>query len=146
MLASLLQEERLRYYLDEGLTSVPRFGSPTTAPAFSVSSRVGPRYPDSGFSYLGLGCPVPEPIVDLESETSICSLCAVRLGTDAAGDEEYEATLEGSCRDTRKFYLRLSITTFLFSVSSRSFFECFSSRGHPRQEEAEEDKSTCAST
>jgi hypothetical protein len=91
MLASSLQEERLRYYLDEGLTSVPRFGSPTTAPAFSVSSPVKPTYPDSASGYLGLGCPVPGQIVDVESATSTCSLCAARLDTDAKDDEEYEA-------------------------------------------------------
>jgi hypothetical protein len=113
MLASSLQEERLRYYLDEGLTSVPRFGSPMTAPAFSVSSRVKPTTSDSGSNYLGLGCPAPGT-TDGESVTSTCSLCAARLDADAEGDEEYEATSEGSGRDTRKFFFRLSSTTFSF--------------------------------
>jgi hypothetical protein len=93
------EEERLRYYLDEGLTSVPRFGSPMTAPAFSVSSRVKPTTSDSGSNYLGLGCPAPGT-TDGESVTSTCSLCAARLDADAEGDEEYEATSEGSGRDT----------------------------------------------
>ncbi|KAN0132447.1 hypothetical protein V8E53_009873 [Lactarius tabidus] len=93
------EEERLRYYLDEGLTSVPRFGSPTTAPAFSVSSPVEPTYPESESSYLGSGCPAPGKTVDVESATSTCSLCAARLGAYSDGDE-YGDTSERSGRDT----------------------------------------------
>jgi hypothetical protein len=146
LLASSLQEERLRYYLDEGLTSVPHFDSPTTAPAFSVSSGVEPTSLDSGPSYLGLGSSSPGKTVDEESATSTCSLCAARLNADAEDDEEYKATSEGLGRDTRNVFLRWSITTPSFCVSSLSDFKYFSSHERPRQEEAEEDKSACTRT
>ncbi|KAI9456860.1 hypothetical protein BJY52DRAFT_1379845 [Lactarius psammicola] len=103
---STTQEVRLRYYLDEGLTSVPQFGPPTPASAFSISSRV--KYSsskavaavsDSGSSYLGLGCPAPRPMVDGESATSICSLCAAGLDGVVQDCEEYEVTSEGLGRD-----------------------------------------------
>ncbi|KAN0132441.1 hypothetical protein V8E53_009867 [Lactarius tabidus] len=89
------EEERLRYYLDEELASVPHFGSPTPAPAFSVSSRVKPTSSGSESSYSGLSCPAPGTTVEEESATGTCSLCAARLDAAAEGDEEYEATPEG---------------------------------------------------
>lgn len=106
----ILQEERLRYYLDEGLTSGPQFGPPMPAPAFSVSSRVKSTSSDSKSSYLGLGCPIPE-----ELATGTCSRCAARLDAGVEGDEEAEATSEESesDRDTCNFFLRLLTTTFL---------------------------------
>ncbi|KAH9016132.1 hypothetical protein EDB85DRAFT_2021856 [Lactarius pseudohatsudake] len=77
------EETRLRYYLDEGRTSVPQFGPPTPAFTFSEPGR-----------------PAPGPIVDGKSATIICSMCAARLDADAQGCEEYEATSEGLGRDT----------------------------------------------
>ncbi|KAF8261961.1 hypothetical protein EI94DRAFT_1744836 [Lactarius quietus] len=94
------EEERLRYYLDEGFISVPRFGPPTPTPAFSVTWGVTPTSSDSGSSYLGLGCPIPGPTVDEESTTGICSLCAARLDADTGDCEESEATSEGLGRET----------------------------------------------
>ena len=112
----------MRYYLDEGLASVPqlRFGPPTTAPAFSVSSGVKPEVSDSRTSYLELGGPVPRTAVDGESATSTCSLCAARLDADVERDEKNEAISEGSDRDTCNFFPSLPITTFLLAISSRS--------------------------
>ncbi|KAH8984000.1 hypothetical protein EDB86DRAFT_169578 [Lactarius hatsudake] len=77
------EEARLRYYLDEGRTSVPQFGPPTPAFTFSESGR-----------------PAPGPMVDGMSATIICSMCAARLHADAQGCEEHEATSEGLGRDT----------------------------------------------
>jgi hypothetical protein len=95
---------------------------------------------------MGLGCPAPVPTVEEEPASGTCSLCATRLDAAAESDGEYEATSEGLGRETRNVILRLSITTFLISVLSRSNFEYFSSQGHSRQDEEEEDKSTCAPT
>ena len=97
----MLQEERLRYYLDDGLTSDPQFGPPMPTPAFSVSSPVKPTSQDSESNYPGLGCLIPPVVVD-ESATSTCSLCAARVDADVKGDEEVETTSEGSDSDTRR--------------------------------------------
>ncbi|KAI9456854.1 hypothetical protein BJY52DRAFT_1275024 [Lactarius psammicola] len=97
------EEARLRYYLDEGLTSVPQFGPSIPASAFSVSSRVksmsSDAVPDSGSSCFGLGCPASGPTVDGESTTSLCSLCAAKLDADVQGCEEYGATSKRLGRD-----------------------------------------------
>ncbi|KAH9173731.1 hypothetical protein EDB89DRAFT_1957396 [Lactarius sanguifluus] len=76
------EEARLRYYLDEGRTSVPQFGPPTPAFTFSEPGR-----------------PAPGPMVDGKSATIICSMCAAWLDADAQGCEDYEATSEGLGRD-----------------------------------------------
>src|SRR6266404_7840577 len=101
-----MQEERWRYYVDEGRASVPQFGPPAPGFAFSVSSRLNS---DSFASvrehiYFGLGCPAPVPTNDEESATSICSLCAAKFGTDATDRAEFEATSEIPGRDTRNFF------------------------------------------
>ncbi|KAN0132431.1 hypothetical protein V8E53_009857 [Lactarius tabidus] len=92
-----MQEARLRYYLDEGLTSVPHFGPPAPAFAFSVSSGAKSTSSEgvaavasSGVIYIGLGCPVPGPTFVEETATATCSLCAAKLDADAQGCEGYE--------------------------------------------------------
>src|SRR6266404_6593388 len=107
-----MQEERWRYYVDEGRASAPQFGPPAPGFAFSVSSRLNYMSSDSfaserESSYFGLGCPAPAPTNDEESATSICSLCAAKFGTDAtdrARGAEFEATSETSGRDTLNFF------------------------------------------
>ena len=129
----MLQEERLRYYLDYGLTSNPQFSPPTPTPAFSVSSRIKSTSSDSESSNLGLGCPIPPTVVE-ESATGTCSSCAAKLDAGVESDEEVEAASEESGsgsesdRDTRNVSLCLLTTAFLFSASSRSYFKHFSSQ------------------
>jgi len=129
------QEVRLRYYIDEGLTSVPQFCPPTTASAFSVSSRVKcsgavAAVPDPGSIYLGSGCPAPVPTVDIETATSICTLCAARFDADTQGCEEYEATSEGLGRDTRNFFPCRTIAAFLF-LGAFSSLTCSDAESFP---------------
>ena len=119
---STTQEARLRYYLDEGRTSVPQFGPPTSAPAFSVSSEVKSTSsevvssaPGSESSHLGLGYPVPMPTFDGESTTPICSLCAARLSADSQAPKEDEE-LGG---DKRKFFPSRPSLLSYFSVPFR---------------------------
>ncbi|KAF8261958.1 hypothetical protein EI94DRAFT_745937 [Lactarius quietus] len=100
-------------------TSVLQFGPPTPTLALSVSSEVKLTSWDSGSSYLRLGCPIPGLTVDEESATSLCSLCAAGLDAGTENHEEHEASSEGLGRDTRNFFLCLSIAAFLFSGPSR---------------------------
>lgn len=87
----------MRYHIDERRIRAPQFGLSTPAPPFSVSPPVksnppeaAAAVPDSGFSYLGLGCTIPRQTFDGESSSTICSLCAARLGSDAQDFGQFE--------------------------------------------------------
>ncbi|KAI0245793.1 hypothetical protein BJV78DRAFT_248746 [Lactifluus subvellereus] len=68
------EEMRWRYYLDCGrATSFPKFDAPTPTSTFSIA----PKTSDSS-------APAPAT-VDVESATSICSLCAARLALSDRG-------------------------------------------------------------
>lgn len=110
----------MRYYIDEGRIPVPQFGLSTPAPPFSVSLPVkstppeaAAAVPDSGFSYLGLGCTIPRQTFDGESASTICSLCAARLGSDAQDFGQFEEL----GRDIRNvfFFLGPSLLSYFFA-------------------------------